>query len=136
MDRKDFIKRSALVCGAIMVGGALIESCKKNNPAPAPVNFSINLTDPTYAALKTVGGFIENSNAIVIRTGASTYVALSDICTHAGCTVSYYNSQNQIVCPCHGGAYDINGNVIAGPPPSALAKYNVSVSGNTLTVSS
>ncbi len=136
MDRIEFIKKSALFCGAIMVGGALIESCQKNNPAPAPVNFSINLTDPAYAALKTVGGFIEYSNAIVIRTGASTYVALSDICTHSGCTVSYYSNQNQIVCPCHGGTFDINGNVVSGPPPSALAKYNVSVNGNTLTVSS
>ena len=127
-----------LFCGAVMVGGALLESCQKNNPAPAvtPVNFTLNLADPANAALKNVGGSVINNTVVVIRTSASAYTALSNVCTHAGCTVSFYSNQNQLVCPCHGGTFDINGNVTSGPPPSALTKYTCTLSGNSLTVTS
>jgi Rieske Fe-S protein len=27
------------------------------------------------------------------------------------------------LCPCHGGIYDINGGLIAGPPPQGLYYY-------------
>jgi Rieske Fe-S protein len=35
-------------------------------------------------------------------------------------------------CPCHGGAYDTEGNRIAGPPVRALDRYAFEVSGGNL----
>ena len=35
-------------------------------------------------------------------------------------------------CPCHGGAYDTEGNRIAGPPVRALDRYAFEISGGNL----
>lgn len=46
--------------------------------------------------------------------------AMSSTCTHLGCGTSYDARQKRILCPCHGGVYDVQGNVLEGPPPAAL----------------
>jgi cytochrome b6-f complex iron-sulfur subunit len=136
MDRRNFIKNTCLTCAALAVG-ITIESCQKNNSVqPTSVNFTLDLTSSSNAALNNIGGWISQNNVIVIRTGSSTYAALSETCTHAGCSVSYSSSSKQLVCPCHGGVFDSNGNVVSGPPSSPLPQYKTSLSGNTLTVTS
>jgi thiosulfate dehydrogenase [quinone] large subunit len=68
--------------------------------------------------------------AWLIRSGASRYDAFSAVCTHAGCIVNYDPSSKQFVCPCHGGTYSASdGHVLAGPPPSPLARIKVVLSG-------
>jgi cytochrome b6-f complex iron-sulfur subunit len=129
MDRKDFLLTG---CGLCAAGGVLayLDSCNKGGSG---INFTLDLTSPANSALNTVGGYvIQNSdNAIVIHT-SSGYNAFSLVCTHQGCIVGYNGSQ--FVCPCHGGRYDSNGNVISGPPPSPLQKLTVTQSGNILTI--
>ena len=52
-------------------------------------------------------------------------VALSPICTHLGCTVSFDEVRDSFACPCHGGLYDREGNVIGGPPPKPLKRHEI-----------
>ena len=137
MERKDFLKKSIALCGLSMIPGALIESCTKQTySGPTNVNFTLNLASAANAALNTVGGSLVSNSILIIRTGASTFKAFSAICTHQGCTVAYNKAGLDIMCPCHGGIYDLNGNVVSGPPPSPLTPYTVTRSGNTLTVTS
>ena len=46
--------------------------------------------------------------------------ALSATCTHLGCQVRWDRDKKRFLCPCHGGQYDAQGRVIAGPPPRPL----------------
>lgn len=62
---------------------------------------------------------------ILVMTPAGEYRAFNAICTHLGCTVQYNEKDTQIWCACHNGFYDLNGNVVAGPPPRALEEYDV-----------
>src|ERR1035437_6593260 len=121
MDRRDFLKSSCALCGVAMAGSALIESCKKKR-APNFISFTLDLTNSANAALNTVGGSVSSNNVIVARIGtpvnSSSFVALSEVCTHQGCTVSYNSSSNNFQCPCHHGVFDTSGNVVSGPPPS------------------
>jgi Rieske Fe-S protein len=48
---------------------------------------------------------------------------LSNHCTHLGCPVRWLPDRGEILCPCHGGIYDINGDHLAGPPPRDLYRY-------------
>ncbi len=48
---------------------------------------------------------------------------LSNHCAHLGCPVRWIQEKGEILCPCHGGIYDINGNYVAGPPPQGLFRY-------------
>jgi Rieske Fe-S protein len=46
--------------------------------------------------------------------------ALDSTCTHLGCRTRFNAETNRIECPCHGGVYDVTGNVVSGPPPAPL----------------
>jgi len=136
MNRKEFLKISGILSvSGIAALAAFIESCKKNEssaPQAPTVNFNLDLTSSTYASLNSVGGYVYQSGVIVACIAVNSYVALSQSCTHQGCTVAF--GSGSFNCPCHGGKYDINGNVTAGPPPSALKKYAVTHNGNNLNV--
>ncbi len=138
MERKEFLKATMALCGLSFVPAAMLQSCSKgsNTAAPANVNFTLDLTAPANSGLNTVGGSVISNGVIVIRSSSSAFTALSSVCTHEGCIVAYQQSGSKLHCPCHNGVFDINGNVVSGPPPSALQKYSVTQSGNTLTVKS
>ncbi len=48
---------------------------------------------------------------------------LSNHCAHLGCPTRWQADKGLIVCPCHGGEYDINGRYRAGPPPHGLFRF-------------
>lgn len=54
-------------------------------------------------------------------------VALSPVCSHLGCLVSYDRIREEFICPCHGGRYDMEGRVTAGPPPAPLSRMPLEV---------
>src|SRR5881394_1810331 len=49
--------------------------------------------------------------------------ALEARCTHEGCTVQYVPGDSVIWCACHNGRFDLDGRVLAGPPPRPLARW-------------
>ena len=72
---------------------------------------------------------------ILINTQDGELKAFSAICTHLTCTVIYEGDAGALLCPCHNGRFDLNGNVISGPPPSPLESYTVEISGDDIVVS-
>ena len=71
------------------------------------------------------------SRVAVIRDGGDLY-ALSLVCTHLGCTVTV--TPTDLVCPCHGSAYDRTGRVLKGPATRPLPRYRVERQGENLVV--
>lgn len=134
MKRRDFLKGSTSVLCAGAIAQLLAECAKEPVTAKPPANFTIDLSDPQFSTLKTVGGVALANNIYIVCTGQDTYIALSRVCTHQGCSVNYNSTGKNFVCPCHGGVYNISGKVVSGPPPSPLAQYQVTVSGSTLSI--
>jgi cytochrome b6-f complex iron-sulfur subunit len=62
----------------------------------------------------------------IVNTGKELF-ALSSICTHLGCRINWYRPENRFMCPCHGGKYDISGNVVEGPPPAPLNRLPLKI---------
>ena len=75
-----------------------------------------------------------NTPAIVIHTDKG-FVAFTAVCTHAGCVVTWQKDKKRIFCPCHAGVFDIEGNVVSGPPPRPLKKYRVVTQGDKIMLS-
>ncbi len=71
---------------------------------------------------------------VVINRPKGGYIALSRVCTHLGCLVEYQKGKDQLLCPCHAGRFDLEGNVVSGPPPAPLAKVQVKVAGDNLII--
>ncbi len=61
----------------------------------------------------------------VVRTAAGEWIGVSAVCTHLHCVLDWDQEQRQLACPCHEGAFDLNGNVLTGPPPRPLRRYRV-----------
>jgi len=72
---------------------------------------------------------------LLIRLAQSEWRAFSAVCTHLGCIVQYDGARRIIWCACHNGQYDLNGKVIAGPPPAPLTEYTVHLRGDQIVVS-
>ena len=76
-----------------------------------------------------------NRPGILIHTPQGQLKAFSAVCTHLNCTVQYDKQDSIIWCACHNGKFDLNGQVISGPPPKPLDAYQVNVSGEEIIVS-
>ena len=88
-------------------------------------------------------GFVEN---------VPSFTILSNRCVHLGCPVQPAGPTGDAVdvdglnvtlipvqpanfsCPCHGGAYDTEGNVTAGPPTRALDRYQFKIVNGNLVL--
>ena len=88
MDRKEFLAQLGL-SGAAVFMGACMAGCSKDGstPAPANVDFTLNLSDPANAALGSAGGFVYKNNIIIARTQSNAYIAVAQACTHEGTTL-------------------------------------------------
>lgn len=72
---------------------------------------------------------------IMITLGGGGMYVLNSRCTHAGCTVHYWTAGDNILCPCHGSNYAIDGTVIfgaAGPGQPPLTAYDFNWDGSDL----
>ena len=101
------------------------------------------LREPSQGEISRRTAFIRNNGVL---DGQPSFTVISNRCAHLGCpvqpggplfsedekTVKGDNGEVQVtptlpaagfVCPCHGGAYDQEGNRIAGPPTRGLDRY-------------
>ncbi|MDR2801103.1 MAG: Rieske 2Fe-2S domain-containing protein [Desulfovibrio sp.] len=63
-----------------------------------------------------------NFPVLIRRDSEQDFVCFSSSCPHLGCSVFWEQLTDRFRCACHGGAFDRNGNVIAGPPPNPLSR--------------
>ncbi len=61
----------------------------------------------------------------VARQKDGSIRAVSGKCTHAGCTVGWNHGEQSWDCPCHGGRFALDGDVLHGPPVEPLAPVNL-----------
>ena len=139
MTRRDLIQKVIIGGTAFLILPPVLSSCSKDDDGnggttpPPGKKITLDLTNPTYAALNTVGGFVVTQGLIVANTPGG-FVALDSTCTHQGCTIGYSSTANNFPCPCHGSVYSVTGGVLNGPTTVALQAYSTSKSGNILTI--
>lgn len=82
-----------------------------------------NVPVPRVVSVATADGWYRErarTTIFVVWDGDKTVHALSGTCTHLGCQVRWDAETTRFRCPCHGGAFDAQGNVVEGPPPRPL----------------
>lgn len=143
--------RRALLQGFAVTAASVLVGCQGDSePAPdaAPgpatamcgANLCLDLNDPLNAALTMVDGSMTVNAAtdklLLLRTSTTMVQAVSDICTHAGCSVRYDKVAKVLNCPCHGSRFSLTGTVIRGPALTPLRSYPTQLDGssNLLTI--
>jgi Rieske Fe-S protein len=149
VDRRGFLVRVIMaVHGAIgatlafiLGGAALAPAFARRSDAWLRATALANLPDdePLAVTLRVArqDGFtqvVERTVVYVVKSGDNQVRAMHSTCTHLGCRTSYDAERKQILCPCHGGVYDLNGQVVAGPPPSPLPQLNARIEDGTVFV--
>ncbi|MFQ5593363.1 MAG: ubiquinol-cytochrome c reductase iron-sulfur subunit [Anaerolineae bacterium] len=74
------------------------------------------------------------SSIWLVKLEDSSFVAYDPHCTHLGCPYSWNEDEALFLCPCHDAAFDINGQVVKGPPPRGLDRYEVKIEGDKIFI--
>jgi len=93
-----------------------------------------NVPVPRVITVSRVDGWYRErarETVFLVWDGDANVRAMSAPCTHLGCQVHWEADAKRFKCPCHGGAYDREGRVVAGPPPAPLQRYAVRVNPQT-----
>ena len=86
---------------------------------------------------EVVDGWVRGTQpvaAFVSRTSQTDVVAFDYHCTHLGCPLSWSDGSKRYLCPCHGGAFDPAGQVVAGPPPRSMLRYQTRVANGQVLI--
>lgn len=75
-----------------------------------------------------------NKPAVIVRPNEQEIFALSAVCPHLGCVVKWNETGKEFFCPCHGGRFDIKGNVLGGPPPRPLPSFTAKLENEYIVV--
>ncbi|MBE3117452.1 MAG: Rieske (2Fe-2S) protein [Candidatus Atribacteria bacterium] len=99
----------------------------------------VELGKPTLfkAKITRQTGWIVNEQELsvyVLTENGRDYIAMSNICTHLGCRIRWITDQDKFFCPCHNGVFDKQGNVVSGPPPRPLDRYETKVENDQLFI--
>lgn len=142
LSRREFLSRSTL---AVAGAAAVAAGCGDGHFGPAaliPTTSGIAVKVGSLPGLATVGQPVKLSRSVgliaVKRTGASTFSAISTVCTHQQCEIDVTGTTFQ--CPCHGSRFDSDGNVTRQPQgtgsasnlPTFTTKYDAAT--DTLTI--
>ena len=128
---------------ASLAGVALLPSCQQAGPGVIlPDGFGadagvVTLPFARFPELLTVGGgvVVPDPPLVVVRAAPDRAVALSGICTHAVCPLSYPQGSFVVQCDCHGAEFDLNGMVVLGPAPRPLALLSATIHSDGIIIS-
>lgn len=117
LSRRGFVRHLAL--GASGAAMALIAACgssrDKGNDASAEVTVAGADVPATDAA-----PYHDNDGGFYLVHNDAGVLALSQRCTHQGCTVPWKSGERRFHCPCHGSTFDRNGVRTDGPAKRPL----------------
>ncbi len=140
MNRREVVQKFILGGTALLVIPSALTSCTKATDPVDPggnnngSKITLDLTKAENSALNTAGGSRIVQDILIANTGSDKFIALNSICTHQGCIVAYVLADDNLQCPCHGSVYSKTGTVINGPAPDPLKSYQVTKSGDILTI--
>jgi len=92
----------------------------------------VELNIPTLfkKTIETQTGWIDTEEEIsvyVLTSDGQDYVVMSNVCTHLACRVRWIPERDAFFCPCHNGVFSREGNVVDGPPPRPLDRFESKV---------
>jgi Rieske Fe-S protein len=150
LNRRDFMKTATgAIAGLITVGMAIpavayiVGPALKKNETEEWIALGsaskVEIGTPTLfkTKIERQTGWILNVSEVsvyVVTEDGREYVAMSNTCTHLGCRVRWITDQDQFFCPCHNATFDKDGQVVAGPPPRPLDRYEVKVEDDQLFI--
>lgn len=125
--RRHFLELIGLGAIAVAAAGSVALSGEYLSPnvvREPPTRFRAGLPEEYPPGSVTLD---REQKVFIVRSREGAFYALGAVCTHLGCIANWKPEENQIACPCHGSKFDREGNVVAGPAPRALPRYQMAL---------
>ena len=107
---------------------------KESTKAPPPNVGTVNVGKKAKYDKDGVSDEFAKKNRVLIVRHQGRIYAPTATCTHKNCAVKLKENtsskEKEIVCPCHGSKFTINGTSMKGPAKGSLYRYAISVDGN------
>lgn len=141
INRRDFIKGTTVIIGGIITAvigvptvAYLIDPALRKDtsegwiPVAKMENVPVGVPTPFSFTLVQVNGWERTSTShggYVLRKSEDPedLLVLNSKCTHLACTVNWSESDKVYLCPCHDAKFSEQGEVLDGPPPRPLDRY-------------
>ncbi|MBM3803756.1 MAG: ubiquinol-cytochrome c reductase iron-sulfur subunit [Acidimicrobiia bacterium] len=88
--------------------------------APAELVFRRNRVDGWKVAS-------EKSTTWAVKVSDQEVIAFAPQCPHLGCAYHWNAAKHEFLCPCHASTFSIQGDVLTGPAPRALDRYELKI---------
>jgi len=135
MKRRSFLGLILAVLGSTAIGSFAYPLIRFLAPPEAKIKAErLTLKKDNIKSGEAKDIVFGNTPAIVINRPGKGYIALSKVCTHLGCLVKYDKDKKQLICPCHAGVYNLEGQVVSGPPPKPLPELTLKVVGGIIVI--
>jgi cytochrome b6-f complex iron-sulfur subunit len=131
--RRAFLTRLGVIAGAAALSPGLA-GCETvemhSDPPKKGATLSFDLADAAFKDLAAVGASVsidvDGNKGLLIRSSTDKFIAMSSVCTHQGCPLSWDSANKAIKCFCHGAAFSADGKVTNKPSDgSAIAHLAV-----------
>jgi len=142
MNRMEFLKSLglkgaslfAVYCAASGLSSCVNESMDPTNPTGGTGNeLSLDLTSATYSKLNTVGNYVVVSGIVIARVSASSFAAVTQVCSHEGRRQVVFNA-GEFYCAAHGARFDTAGKGLNSTGSRGLKTYATVLDGTNLKV--
>jgi cytochrome b6-f complex iron-sulfur subunit len=135
LSRRHFLTIAWGAAGALLLGETVFVGLKFLSPAVAEGEFGGvfnlgSLADYPPGSVTPV----ELGRFYLVRLDDGGLLALYRRCTHLGCAVPYDPTIGQFVCPCHGSAFTVDGDVQNPPAPRPLDLFALTVENGEILV--
>ena len=136
--RNNFLKSLGLKGASLMAiycGASALSSCQ-NESEVAPsgtVDFTLDLNNASYNALNTVGKYITINKVVIARISATSFAAVTQICSHQGQEQIVYNGSG-FYCPVHGASFSITGAKTNNVSSKDITAYQTALTNVSLRV--
>lgn len=128
LSRRNLLKLGWSAAGAVVLGEAALMTLRFLAPRIGEGDFGSIITAGAVESFvpASVTPFNEGRFYLVRLTDGG-FLALYRRCTHLGCSVPYDPVKEQFVCPCHGSAFSMQGQVLNAPAPRPLDAFPIEI---------
>ena len=142
MNRMEFLKSIglkgaslfAVYCAASGLSSCVNESMDPTNPTGGTGNeLILDLNSAAYSKLNTVGNYVVVSGIVIARVSASSFAAVTQVCSHEGRRQVVFNA-GEFYCAAHGARFDTAGKGLNSTGSRGLKTYATVLDGTNLKV--
>ncbi len=124
----------AVYCAIPALSSCINESMDPaNSGGTTDPGFTLELTDPAYSQLNSVGGYVIKNRVVIARISTTAFAAVTQVCSHEGKLKVNFTS-GEFYCPEHGARFDTNGKGLNSKGSKGLKTYRTELTGNTIRI--